>query len=484
MTQAGFFAAVYLVGLGFCLATGARRDPLLATALAFPAGLVMWVMGALVGLAVDLGPVVPFGAGGLTVVGLASWIVAVRREPIRSWRLIAALSVLSLLAAALVTQLSLAKFSPDSRQFVRMAAVLASGGGLDDTAAFFLADRGVFCFLSLAASGLTGGDLLYGLAPVQAISFAALFGVVTARGLAGEGVPTLVAWVVAVSVVVAVMSTYAISYHWVYIHANLGSSLYLFGFAGLYWLAERDGETGLLPAAFLCLIAFTLHRIEAPLFAAVFAVLATWPSRLPRRLLAAGLAVFGVLDAVWLVRLASAIPEGGDFLTPARAAALSGLCLVPIAGLPVVARLPHALVARLLAPVVLAGALAALALVFALAPEHMGRSVAALGANLLGVRLAVWGYLWWGALALSALALVTPPLRVGQPIFTGIAVALIVMVLMSFLRPPYREGMGDSASRMCIHFAPLLFFFLALKLVPPGARPAARMAAGGPEAAG
>ncbi|HTE53371.1 MAG TPA: hypothetical protein VK698_21095 [Kofleriaceae bacterium] len=479
MTQAGFFALVYAAGLAFNLATGPHRDAPLSCALAFPCGLTLWVLGALAGVATGLGSATASGTGALLAIGVVSGGAAIRRRRTPgSWVQLLAGTCLFVAASAILCSFSLAKASPDSLQYTRMATVFARGGGLDETAAFFLADRGVFTFLAHAASKLAGVDYMDALPSVTAMAFIALFAVVTVRALTSEGVGARVAAIAATGVTAAVMSTYIVAYHMFYIHSNFGSALFLFGFAALFWLAERRDDPSTLVAAFVCLVAFTLERVEAPLFTALFAALAVWPSRLPRRLLAAGLAATGAITAAWLLRLAATIPADSDFLTPWRALALSLLVLAPLAGLPLVRHLPRRALAQHLPHALLAVTVAGVGLAFVLKPDHMAESVAALATNLLGIRTALWGYVWWVALALAALSLATPPLRVGRPLLVGVAVALLTVILLSFFRPPYRVGLADSASRMSIHFVPLLYFLYAVKFVPLLARPTTAEVAG------
>lgn len=469
MTQPVLFALIYAAGLAFNLAWGPRRDALLSCALAFPCGLTIWVLGGVVGLASGAGHAPIFGAGALIAAVIGSVATGLsRRSAPPSWRVLAAGTGLFAAAAVLVSGFSLAKFSPDSHQFIRLATLFARGSGVDEVIPF-LADRGIFTILSCAGSELAGVEFLYSLAPVVGLSMGALLAATTWRALAGQGVDGLHRALATAGVTLAVMSAFIVAYHTVYIHANFGSGLYLFGFGALYWMAERDDDTSLLAPAFLCLTAFSLHRVEAPLFAALFAVLAVWPSRLPRGPLAGGLLLFGAVTAGWLLPISGAIPPESHFLTPGRAVMLSLLSLVPAAGLLLTRRLPRRLFDRHLPHLLLIGSAAGLVLFFALEPEHMEESVMAVAVNLLNPSLGIWGYVWWAAIVLAVLSWATPTLPVGRPMLVGIAVSVIVVLVLGAFRIPYRIGIGDSASRMAMHFAPLLFFLYAMRFVPPSA---------------
>jgi hypothetical protein len=110
--------------------------------------------------------------------------------------------------------------------------------------------------------------------------------------------------------------------------------------------------------------------------------------------------------------------------------------------------------------------LTALAAAFLLAPDHMLRSVRALETNTLGFERALWGYTWWAILVLTLAVVALPGLPVGRGLFLGVPVSVALVLLLAYSRVPYRIGMGDSANRMLVHFAPLALLFIVLKVAP------------------
>jgi hypothetical protein len=82
------------------------------------------------------------------------------------------------------------------------------------------------------------------------------------------------------------------------------------------------------------------------------------------------------------------------------------------------------------------------------------------------VHLRQWGLTWIGAIIAFALLARTPAPIFGQAFSTTIVANLLFILLMAAGRVPYRVSIHDSANRMTLHVLPLVFFYLALKLLP------------------
>jgi len=111
---------------------------------------------------------------------------------------------------------------------------------------------------------------------------------------------------------------------------------------------------------------------------------------------------------------------------------------------------------------------AAIALVAAFAhrPAHMGASLGFYAANLFASRW--WLGCWWVVLALwlAGRRLPAPP---RTNLFTaGVPLYVALVLLLAYGRIPYRYSLADSASRMMLHVAPLVFYYLALKYSASG----------------
>lgn len=468
MMQVPVYLALFALGALCNLAVGPRRDGALVGVLAFPCGLAVWVVSMTFAVAVG----VPLGTGFAVAViagaGLLFAVLAARRGfPERAaLRAIAVCLVLFTVGAIALATFSVAKLSTDSHHIMRLAHLFGNGAPLDETVAAYVSDRGVFTVLSYATGDLVDNEFLYALAPTVGLSYAMLLAVGGYRMARAAGASPRAATAAVSLALAALLSAYLPSYHLVYVHTNQGSALYLAAFALLVWLAEACDEPAHLAPAFLCLTAFALHRIEAPIFAGLFVVMAIYPARLPRRALAAPFAAYTAVSCAWLARLAASVPVDSPFLSSGRALALAAATAACFAawlagGAPPLRRLVVFVPA-------LTGAVVVIALVaaFLLRPAHMAMSRDALLADLFGLELGAWGMTWWAVTGCAVLALFLPPLAAGRSMFLGIPLAAGVTLLLAVPRAPYRVGMGDSANRMFLHYLPVAMLYLVVKYAP------------------
>ena len=469
MMQVPFYLGLFALGALFNLAVGPRRDGALVAVLGFPCGLALWVISCLAGIALGLPLGQPLGLGLLVVESLLlGAVVASRRRPGRDvLRSIAAWGALFAIGTVVLCSFSVAKFSGDSHQIVRLAHLLGRGAPLDETVVGYLSDRGIFTVVAYAGADVIGMSLLYSMAPVVGLSLAGLFAVGADRIARGAGAQPRPTRILIGLALVGFLSAFNPSYHLVYIHMNQGSALYLLGFFALAWLAEESDEPAwYLWPAFLCLAAFALHRVEAPVFAGLFIVFAFYAGRLPRRAVAPAFAAYTIFMCAWLARFGASAPADSEFLSAGRAAMLVAATAACFVGWLVVTTRPFARLRRFI-PALIAGAVVvALVAAFVLKPHHMIRSYDALEANIVGLRSGVWGITWWMVMAMTAVALFLPRLPTGRALVVAVPVAAAITLLLAYGRIPYRIGLGDSANRMFLHYLPLAMTYLVAKFAP------------------
>jgi hypothetical protein len=466
LSQALLFLAIHLVGLAVSFAIGPRRAPALCCALAFPIGLATAVIVTLAILLAGL-PYTAWTLGGAIGAACAVALVGAVRRGIdrRDLRIAGLWTAAFAIACLTLTRFNVALSTIDSHRILSLAVILSNEGGLSPETAAQLDRQGVFQIIAHSLAGFTRSDFLHGLPLVLGLSFAPMFALTLWHGLGVVGAPIQRRWMAVALVTAALFTISMVDYHILYIHTNLGAGIYLFGYLALFWIAELERDEAWLPTAFLCLIAFALHRTETPLVALLFLVLTVAQSELPRRTLTLWLGLFTAVVAVWYEKLAHHVPTTA-FITPAR----SRLVWILMAGFfcwwlasetRVVRRINGWLPAAVAG---LSGLVVAAS--FAIKPHHMARSTANWAANL--TDLPLWGNVWLFLPALMLLGLLGRPPRFRHAFTVGlIAYAALVLVLSFFLANPYRIGLGDSANRMTIHFVPLIFYYLAVKLAPP-----------------
>jgi hypothetical protein len=468
MSQAPLFLAIHLVGLALNFSTGLGRRPALACALGFPIGLAATVMAAMLLLVVGI-PYEPWTLAAAVLIPTA--VIAARRAPARldrpALRLAALWTVGFGLVALALAHWNLSLMNWDSHRTVLLGGVLGRDGALEPRMLSELHSWGVFQIVAQSLAELTRRDYLYGLQPVFGASFVSAFAVALwyATGRLGARGGRRVAAVAVVSTAMA--SLYFFVHHAFFIHSNLGTAVYLFGFVVLYWLAEIDGDPSILPIAFLCILAVAIHRIETPLVALIALAVTIPTTELPRRSITPLLAGFTVAVSGWYVLLAFHVSPDSLFLTPARAIQIV-LAIVAFLGWWLISRAPLLQRVSRRVPLLVSAALVlALAAAFATRPRHMTTSLDHWVTNL--TTLPHWGYAWYGIVAAALLAVFTPPPPRHRVFTLTIWLTLAYTLLIVYARVPYRVAILDSANRMTIHVLPLVFFYLGLKAVPAAA---------------
>jgi hypothetical protein len=454
VTQVPLLVAIFLVGLPLAFLGGPRHRSALCCALAFPVGLAATVLLALVLLACH----VPYAHGVLVAVAAVLAGLAARRvRPDRRELTIAAASTAAFaLAVTALAATNVAIMNYDSHHMVMLGRVIAHDGALGSHTTSELQNWGVFQVITQSLHTLTAEDFLYSVQPALGVSFLAIFAL-SLWELVGERHAALVAVVTA-----ALFTLYGFALHLVFIHTNLGSALYLFGYVVLFWLAERDRDPAPLPVAFLMLAALALQRLETPLLALI-ALVATLPrTTLPHRAITPWLAGFTAVIAGWYLLLVFRVSPESRFLTPQRA----GMVVVLLVGnLGVWLAAGRGLVARLYPRVPLvaaAGFALALAAAYAVRTGNMTHSTFTTKENLLG--LPHWGYAWYaiGAMALATLLMPPPP---RHRIFTLTIWLSFGLTMLLAAVHPYRIAYLDSANRMSVHVLPLIAVYLGMTAI-------------------
>lgn len=453
MTQAVAYLALHLLGVAFHLGFGPRTRPGLCCALGFLTGLALWVLAALVVIVSPLRyDAVTAAAAYVVPLAVCAGFAARRWRPTRAeLAVVVGYAAAFAAATAWLASFDASRFSPDSRNLV------VAGLNLGDTGVAQLDQlslRGGFQIVAHSIAVFTGDGYAWALSSVIGLSIAPILVALAARA-APLPVAALAAGVV--------FTTYNVTFHLFYVHTNLGAAAYLLGAFGLFWLAERDAEPAYLPGALVCLAAFSLHRVEGPIFAAIAIVVAVFPSQLPRRTLAIGLALYAVPCALWHVYLGTAPSE---HLTRSIALVIAAATIGLVAA--------YLVVPRSLARHAPRAAAAALAIGIAAAafvrPDAMSTTFRALHANLLDPPLAMWGHTWYVVGALAALCLLVPAPPAGRVLAYGALCTALAIVLLG-VRHPYRSGVTDSGNRLALQVLPLAVLYVTVALGPHLRRP-------------
>ena len=280
---------------------------------------------------------------------------------------------------------------------------------------------------------------------------------------------------VAATVLVSLMTLSNIFvFHAFYIHVNIISALYmyLFVFALAKMQQQPGGAYGLL--ALLSLIAFSLARLEAPLFVIIILLVTSfWQgwSYVNRLKL---IIPFVVLFVAWYARAYFILPEAPDLLTKKLAIAfilvLVGFGLFTVAsGLQVLGPIFKR------TPFLTLTVLALLSVIFTvIKSEHMLRSLGSIVRNILVD--GNWGLTWYVIFFLATqLYFARRDATEQHWVFMVLATYFLLVYNLAYFTDSYRVGAADSANRLVLQALPLVFLYLSSLYVCCGPSATVRM---------
>jgi len=440
---------------------GPQRRPWLTGAIAFPIGLVVFVLLSMA--LIQLGLYGPWGAsiGGASA-GLALLAIAWRRGRLQiAWTPSLIATLIFFGVAAALSSVNLSRLSNDSHE-IALHGLALGRYGFDAHLLERLSNWGIFQVVAYAGATLLKMEYLYSLAPVFAASALASFAVLLWESLPEVSPRRRVAAIALPLLVMLSMPLFR--FHVTYIHTNMASCVYLFLFVVGFWRAEVKDDPDMLPIAFISLLAFSLLRVEAPLFEATILGLTVFVSKQPRARLFRWTAPVLAIVVLWYLLLSVFVPSDSAFLTPGKCIALAAVLSAAFGAWCLTWYHPFRRLVPLVPSLMGAGCALALVLAFALKWDHMCQSTTAVAKNL--GSLSISGFTWYGLILTYGATLLLPsprfalPFRLGIPLFLGVTVAL------GAVRVPYRYGVGDSANRMSLHVMLLAFFYFALVFAP------------------
>jgi hypothetical protein len=411
-------------------------------------------------------PFAPWSLALVALVPLAASAVALwrRRLDRRAWIVAGWWTAGFAALCPVLTDLNLVLMTHDSHIFVIFGRTIAHRGELPPDLFAMLDEWGVFQVVAQSLVTLTTVDFLYALPLFLGLSFVPVFALSLWHGLGAHGAPVARRALLVALATVALFTNAMILFHVAYLHSNMGTAVYLFGFVVLFWLAEVEDDPSYLPVAFLCLIALALQRTETPIVALLFLALTVPQSALPRAALTRGMIEFTVVVGLWFEVLAHHVTTETAFLTPTRCRIIWGALVLGL-GWWLLSDRPFLRKLNRVLPFVIAGlAAAALAAAFAAEPGHMWLSFGRWTDALLDVPH--WGSFWTLVPLLALVALLAPAPRFRHVFVIGIPVFFAFVLLLALGRDPYFTRVDDSANRMTIHVVPLLVWYLALKVLP------------------
>ncbi len=453
---------VFVIGFLFCNLHKRTFDPVFRTLIALPIG---W---ALFGICATIVYSVYFSALSqivlLVVLALTTLALLVANMTqgslSRDSILLGGASLVVLTGVCfLVDLLRIVTMTPDSSYIARFGQNIGLGN--------YEASRMVFSMWGPlvpfihSITNLLDQKLYWQYQPVLSLN---LVGIVfyTVYGIIREQKAILTSCVAATLLVSLMALSNIFLFHVFYIHVNIISALYMYLFVFALVKMQQQPSTAYEILALLSLIAFSLVRLEAPLFAVVILLVTSfwqgWSYVVRLKLIIP----FAVLFVAWYARAYFILPEAGDLLTQefaiAMIFALVGFALFAVvSGLkildPIVKRTPF---------LTLIGLVLVSIIFTIIKPEHMLSSLKSIGRNILID--GNWGLTWYVIFFLATELYLSSRNVIERHWMFMVLVAYILLVYnLAYFSDPYHPGEFDSANRLVLQALPLVVLYLSTR---------------------
>ena len=427
-------------------------------------GAFLWVFAALVLLSFSFPYTLTTMACLMSVIVLLSVVINIRRN---TWRLnmyeIAYLAVICI--AFLVVISASAKFNLTAVSYDSIAQILLGKSigydGFTESTGRTLASWGVLIPLLQSAAVLLGNDYMYTLQPAFAFSLILTFYYLCYRVVCKVTDKRSAVWMALLATLV-LASTYFIFFQAFYIHNSLPAAAYLLVAVSSFWLALQERVYSWLIFGMTALTAFSIARVETPLFALLFLSLLLSTGRLSHRIILSAIIPYLAILIFWYLKLLVMIGNGTDILSPAKIQAI--VTLLIIFGIFTLCS-NIGIVKDVILPnlhLILAGVLTvAMIGIFIIKPGHMLISLKSISLNMLASGR--WGATWFLILSLMSFTFSRAKFLEERLFSLGILFFFILLLLLAYLRIPYSIGWGDSANRIITHIVPITIMYVVVK---------------------
>jgi len=256
-------------------------------------------------------------------------------------------------------------------------------------------------------------------------------------------------------------SPYIMIYYFTYLHVNLMTSLFLFLGVITAFIYMRTEENQWLVISMLALIANALSRVEGPFYSLVFIMLISTNPQIPYKVRRNFTLAFVVSIIVWYLNLLRLIGDGSGILTGSRIAAIIGIHVLWAVYIIISDKIKFLSVLNAnFDKYMFIAFLGMLACAILIKPEHMLQSLNNFFTNL--YQSGNWLMAW---VLVTILLIFSIQLKLPSEyrwLIIGIICNICVILLLSFLRSPYRLDWTDSGNRMMVHIYPLAVFYITL----------------------
>jgi len=454
---------LWIFAIGFLFSNLHKRtfDPVLRSLIALPVG---W---AIFGISATLVYGVYFGAASqaalLCVLGLVTLALLmgniISRSLSKESMVLAAVSLLVLTGICLyIESLRIVTMSPDSSYMARYGQNIGLGNYEGSRMVFSM--WGPFVPFIHSLTNLLGQKLFWQYQPVISLHLIAIV-FYTVYSIVRERAPVLRSSVAAALLVFLMVLSDVFLFHVFYIHVNLISALYMYLCVFALAKVQQEPTKAYGSLALLSLIAFSLVRIEAPLFAIAILLVTTfrwqgWSYGNRLKLIIP----YTLFMVAWYARVYFMLPEYPDLLTEqltiAFISVFIGLALfTAFSGLEVLRSIVKQTHVVVVIGLLLLGIIATV-----LKPEDMATSFRSMVRNALVA--GDWGLTWY------VIAFVATELYVlcrhsveRRWMFVVLTTYVLLVYNVTYFSGAYRIGVSDSGNRLILQAVPLVMLYLS-----------------------
>lgn len=265
--------------------------------------------------------------------------------------------------------------------------------------------------------------------------------------------------------IILLISTYFFIFQSAYIHNALLSSMCLFVAISSFLIAKKDENNLWIIVSFLFLLGYSFSRTESIIFSIclIMSILPIYYKTKSFNLFIKLSIIYSIVAIFWQCYLYTAIGFGSDIITPHRIIGILLVICLFVIYLLVTKLNNYDFIARNTDILLIFVLMFILAICSVLNTKHMFINFNIIIKNLL--LKGTWSSFWWMTFVLFTIAFFVINKKEARCVGCFCISYFIIILILGFLRIPYRLGWSDSANRLFIGIAPICLIFIMMSIV-------------------
>lgn len=257
-------------------------------------------------------------------------------------------------------------------------------------------------------------------------------------------------------------------YNFFYINHHLFVSFMFLIALFLLYIYRDSSDTRVLWLGVFFVSATVTMRMEVALFSYLFLIMIYSLDFVDRKLFLKLLLFFVIVASAWQGWLIYILPDEA-FVDPWHYMVIVAAMILSYVVIAVIALFEaksFSYLYRNIRIFALIALVSILCVAFVVAPAHMSESVLNFFTNTFYERQGGWGVFWFFVVVACSYILLDRGYKPKNiEIFYFFISAIVLLLVLSYFRTPYRLGVGDSANRILFHFAPMILIWCVVEVV-------------------